>query len=64
MTDRKWHGGFFHPDPDYEDDEIYKSGHTLDSFGYSMENVMEFDDDGKVVREEDDRLLYPQTGCD
>lgn len=44
-------GGYYSPDPNYKDDEtIYKGYHTFDTFGYRMEHIMEFDDDGKVVR--------------
>ena len=55
MNNTEWHGGYYSPDPNYKDDEsIYHGYHTYDSFGYQMEHIMEFDEDGKVVREEDE----------
>lgn len=55
MSDTEWHGGYYSPDPNYKDDElIYRSYHTYDSFGYRMEHIMEFDEDGKVVREDNE----------
>lgn len=67
MSNTEWHGGYYSPDPDYKDDEsIYRGYYTYDSFGYQMEHIMEFDEDGKVVREKDDtgclllKEMYPQ----
>lgn len=56
MSDTEWHGGYYSPDPNYKDDEsIYRGYHTYDSFGYRMEHIMEFDEEGKVVREDNDK---------
>lgn len=63
MINTKQRGGYYSPDPDYKDDEsIYHGYHTYDSFGYQMEHIMEFDEDGKVVRENDGRI-YQERGC-
>lgn len=44
--------GYFSPNPEYkEDDNVYRGYHTYDSFGLQMQHIMEFDEDGKVTRE-------------
>lgn len=45
------HEGYCRTDSFYlEDQTVYRYYHTYDSFGYQMEHIIEFDDNGKVVR--------------